>query len=352
MKGNIWLVFDIDGVITDGCVYIGKRGEEQKRLNMKDIDAVYELAKQGYSLAVVTSENNDFTEWVKDRFPWKQFYSGVKNKSTAIKKLREDNQIEKGCLIYIGDGKKDLCAFESADYRICPQDAIEDIRDAADLILSQPSGTGVLWELIKLIDNLFIKPSEPVNDLLMWQETLGEHLVLAKTLHQDTHCCKMIIDIANIIINAIHSKKRILLLGNGGSAADAQHIAAEFMGRFQKERNAWDVEALTVNTSLLTAIANDYSYEEVFSRQIQAIVKPKDVVIGISTSGFSRNVLFALHTAKKLGGITVLMTGRNGSCKDADVVLNVPSNNAARIQEMHILIGHFLAQYAEVRISK
>jgi YrbI family 3-deoxy-D-manno-octulosonate 8-phosphate phosphatase len=155
MNNKIWFVFDIDGVVTDGCVYVGKGGEEQKRLNLKDIDALYELAERGYSIVAVTAESNEFTEWVSRRFPWKLFFSGVKNKSVAVQQLRADNQIEKGCLIYIGDSKKDLNAFMQADYRICPSDAIDDVLKVVDVILRRPSGTGALWELIELSDKWF-----------------------------------------------------------------------------------------------------------------------------------------------------------------------------------------------------
>jgi 3-deoxy-D-manno-octulosonate 8-phosphate phosphatase KdsC-like HAD superfamily phosphatase len=100
MNKKYWFVIDIDGVITDGCVSIDREGEEYKRLNLKDIDAIYELAQRGHSLAVVTSEANGFTEWVKSRFPWDQFYSGIQYKLTALKQSRVENKIEKDCLIY------------------------------------------------------------------------------------------------------------------------------------------------------------------------------------------------------------------------------------------------------------
>ena len=345
MNDKIWFVFDIDGVITDGRVLVGKNGEEQKCLNFKDIDAVYELSRRGYSIAAMTAECNELTEWFRHRFPWKQFFAG-ENKLAALQKLKEEHKIEPGCLVYIGDGRKDLLAFAEADYRVCPSDAIVDIRRQATVVLQQPAGTGVLWELVELADKWFGNAKRPPG-LSLWEKNIEDHLALTKALQQDTRYHKAVIAAAEIIVNAIQSRQRVLILGNGGSAADAQHIAAEFMGRFQREREAWEVEALTVNTSLLTAVANDYTYDEVFSRQIRGIVKPRDVVIGISTSGRSKSVLSALDAAKKLSGTTLLMTGKNVCCSIADIVLNVPSDSVARIQEMHILTGHFWAQYAE-----
>ena len=135
---------------------------------------------------------------------------------------------------------------------------------------------------------------------------------------------------------------KILFMGNGGSAADAQHLAAEFVGRFEKERRGLAAIALTTDTSILTAVGNDYGFDQVFSRQIQALARPGDVVFGISTSGNSPNVVQALIAAKDVGAITIGMTGESGGKMAAvcDLCIQVPSKRTARIQEAHILIGH------------
>ncbi len=146
---------------------------------------------------------------------------------------------------------------------------------------------------------------------------------------------------------------KLILMGNGGSAADAQHIAAEFMGRFEKERRPLFAIALHTNTSIMTAIANDYGYEKVFVRQVEAIARPGDVVIGISTSGNSPNVLLALEKAKSLGCETIAMTGKKGG-KMADVakhVIRVESDRTPIIQECHIAIGHIMSKVIEDMIE-
>jgi D-sedoheptulose 7-phosphate isomerase len=142
------------------------------------------------------------------------------------------------------------------------------------------------------------------------------------------------------------------LFGNGGSAADAQHIAAEFVGRFAFDRPALPALALSVNTSCVTAIGNDFGFDLVFSRQIEALGKPGDVAIGISTSGNSANVLRALSVAKEMGLHTVALTGEGGGkLKDAvDLCICAPSNETPRIQECHILIGHVISQLVEQAI--
>ncbi len=149
-----------------------------------------------------------------------------------------------------------------------------------------------------------------------------------------------------IVSEAVVDGKKLILFGNGGSAADAQHIAAEITGRYKSERKALPAIALTTDTSALTAIANDYGYNEVFKRQVEALAKKGDVVVGISTSGNSKNVIKALKKAKKLGCKTIGLSGRDGGKmnKVCDINIVVPSSDTPRIQEMHILIGHIIAQ--------
>jgi D-sedoheptulose 7-phosphate isomerase len=158
--------------------------------------------------------------------------------------------------------------------------------------------------------------------------------------------------VAERMIRAFRAGNKILLFGNGGSAADAQHIAAEFVGRYYLDRPALPAQALTVNTSSLTAIGNDYAYDQIFSRQIEAFGKVGDVAIGISTSGNSRNVVEALRVARSNGIVTVGMTGESGGQlkEEADYCICVPSSDTPRIQEGHILVGHVLCELVEQAI--
>ncbi len=160
--------------------------------------------------------------------------------------------------------------------------------------------------------------------------------------------------VAKKIIEAFKKDKKVLLCGNGGSAADAQHIAAELSGRFYKDRKPLFAEALHVNTSYLTAVANDYSFEEVFSRLVDGMGREGDILIGISTSGNSQNVINAVKKAKDKGMLTIGFTGENGGkLKDlVDYLINVPSNDTPRIQEAHILIGHIICEIVERELFK
>ena len=148
------------------------------------------------------------------------------------------------------------------------------------------------------------------------------------------------------IVETLKNGRKVLLCGNGGSAADAQHIAAELTGRFKKERRGLPAIALTTDTSALTAIGNDYGYARVFVRQVEALAQKGDLLIGISTSGNSENVLLALELARELECTTIGLSGRDGGRMNdyCDLNLVVPSDDTARIQEMHIMIGHILCQ--------
>ena len=158
--------------------------------------------------------------------------------------------------------------------------------------------------------------------------------------------------IAKRIIKAYGEKKKVLIFGNGGSAADAQHIAAELVSKFYLERKGLPAIALNTNVSIITAIGNDYGYDRVFARQVEALAAEGDVVIGISTSGNSPNVLAALETAKGMGAFTVGLAGLKGSKIGAvaDLTFNVPSKDTPRIQEVHITAGHIICEIVESEI--
>jgi D-sedoheptulose 7-phosphate isomerase len=160
---------------------------------------------------------------------------------------------------------------------------------------------------------------------------------------------KVIIRVADVMTEALRKNHRLYFCGNGGSAADAQHLAAEFSGRFYRDRRALPAEALHCNTSYLTAVANDYSFDVVYARMIEGIAQKGDVLVGLSTSGNSGNIVKAFEAAKAKGVITVGFTGSSGGKmkEHSDYLINVPSQDTPRIQESHILIGHIICQLVE-----
>lgn len=184
---------------------------------------------------------------------------------------------------------------------------------------------------------------------LLVRQRVEESLGIKRALLKDEWILRRVVQVAQVLTETLASGRKVLLCGNGGSAADAQHIAAELVGRYRRERPGLPALALTVNTSSLTAIGNDYSYEMVFARQIEALAAPGDVLIAISTSGNSPNVLKAVDAAKARGVITVGLTGRGGGQLKwlADHCVSVPAEEADRAQECHLLIGHIWCEAVE-----
>ena len=178
---------------------------------------------------------------------------------------------------------------------------------------------------------------------------LTESLSVVQHLVDDPSVQQRVDEVAALMTACLKQGGCIYFCGNGGSAADAQHLAAELSGRFNFERDPLSAEALHCNTSYLTAVANDYGYEFVYSRMIEGRAKPGDVLVGITTSGNSRNVCLALQAGRQRGMKTVAMTGRSGgqAAQYADVLLNVPSDQTPRIQEAHILLGHLFCASVE-----
>jgi D-sedoheptulose 7-phosphate isomerase len=168
----------------------------------------------------------------------------------------------------------------------------------------------------------------------------------------DEALVNQIATVTDVITKAFQNGNAVYFAGNGGSAADAQHLAAEFSGRFYKDRKALPSDALHCNSSYLTAVANDYSYDVIYARLLEGLAKPGDVLVGISTSGNSGNIVKAFEMAKTIGVTTIGFTGqKGGKMKDlGDYLINVPSNTTPRIQESHILVGHIICELVEINI--
>ena len=183
-----------------------------------------------------------------------------------------------------------------------------------------------------------------IKDILLESIQVKEELLRTKI--------GQILEISELIIDCLKKNGKVILFGNGGSASDSQHIAAELVGRFKKDRPPLAAIALTTNTSVLTSLANDYGYDIVFARQIEALGQKNDVVIGISTSGKAKNVAAGIKQAKKMGLKTIALTGADGGelAKLADISLVVPSPITARIQEAHITVGHIICELIEQAI--
>ena len=187
---------------------------------------------------------------------------------------------------------------------------------------------------------------DTINTCILTSMKLNELLLNDSNIHST------LINIVDLIVNSYKKSNKVLLCGNGGSAADAQHIAAELSGRFYKDREPLYAEALHVNSSFVTAVANDYGFDHVYSRMLEACGKKEDVLFAISTSGNSKNIVNALIKANEIGIVTIGLTGNNkGEMNDyCDFLIEIPSIDTPRIQESHILIGHIICQLVEEKM--
>ena len=192
--------------------------------------------------------------------------------------------------------------------------------------------------------------SESLTNTGLLQRSLEEHLQVVQATLQSQ--LGEIERAGALIRDTLHQGHKVLICGNGGSAADAQHIAAELVGRYERQRKAWPAIALTTDTSALTAISNDYGYEEVFARQVEALASANDVLLALSTSGTSANVLKAVEKARELGCKTIALTGAAGEplASLCDLAVVVPAARTARVQECHITIGHLWCESIDAEL--
>lgn len=191
-----------------------------------------------------------------------------------------------------------------------------------------------------------------MNELV--RERIQDSIRVKQGLLENDALLEKVSELADEIVSCIRNGGKLVLCGNGGSASDALHFAGEIVGRFQKERNAWPAIVLNADVATMTAIANDYSYDEVFSRQAEAHLTGKDILIGISTSGNSKNVLKAIEVAHKKGAKTAALLGKDGGkiAPEVDYALVVPCNVTARVQESHICLIHIICEIAENELAK
>jgi D-sedoheptulose 7-phosphate isomerase len=188
-----------------------------------------------------------------------------------------------------------------------------------------------------------------MNDI---KSIINSAIDLNKLVLQNDTLLGQIKTVTEVLTQCFESGNKVMFCGNGGSAADAQHLAAEFSGRFYLDRKALPAEALHCNSSYLTAVANDYSYDLIYSRLLEGIGKHGDVLVGITTSGNSKNIINAFETAKEKGIITIGLTGESGGKMEilSDYLINVPSTDTPRIQEAHIMIGHIICELVESKL--
>ena len=346
-RGVRAIITDIDGVLTDGKLMLCDRAEINKRICFKDLDAVSLFREKGIKFGIISGESDEFTDLINRKMCPDYFFSGCKDKKKKLEEISDNEGIALSSICYIGDGKYDIEAIRAAGVGVCPLDAIEEVKQVSDFVLERNGGDGCLAAVLSLLfrENDTAKNAE--NDIVL--QDILEHKKAIDSIIRDCDLRNTIYIIAEEISKSLKQGGQLLLCGNGGSAADAQHLATELVSRFYYERIALNAEALTVNTSTLTAVGNDYSFDRVFARQVEAKGRPGDILLGLSTSGESENVIEAMKSAKQINMKTIAFTGKKDSALKnlADMTIAVPVEDTPRIQEMHILIGHVICELVE-----
>ncbi|HVW23886.1 MAG TPA: SIS domain-containing protein [Polyangiaceae bacterium] len=344
------LALDVDGVLTDGRVALGARGEESKGILFRDLDAITVARSKGFRIALVTGEEGPMVDAIAARVGPECVLSGRKDKHAALHELSERMGVSISQICFVGDADRDAAAFGCVGLGLTPRDGSARARAEAHQVLEAKGGEGAVAAavsvLLKRLDDEVHARSFETSLRRIAEDSLDAH----RRFIEESPA--VLGEIASAFVRAFRNGNKVLFCGNGGSAADAQHVAGELMGRFLVEREPWPAIALTTDTSILTAVGNDWAFEDVFARQVRALARPGDLVVGITTSGKSPNVLRALDDAKAKGAVRIGFTGSHGSVLAAhtDMCFRAPAADTPRIQELHILAWHSICEVVEAAL--
>lgn len=346
------LALDVDGVLTDGRVALGPSGEETKGIAFRDLDALTSARRAGLRIALVTGEVGPLVDVIARRTGAEHVIRGAKDKAAALRELALEMHADLARMCFVGDADRDAPAFDSVGLALAPADASPHAREHAHRVLTRPGGSGAVAEAVEIV----LRTTGNEAARLARERGLAAALAESIEAHQRLagEGTAALAEIARVLAAAIGMGKKVLFCGNGGSAADSQHVAAELVGRFARERDPWPAIALTTDTSILTAVGNDWSFDQVFARQVRGLARAGDVVAGISTSGSSPNVVRALEAARERGATAVAFTGARGGpvAEAADLQFRAPSSSTPRIQELHILAWHAICDVVEAELTR
>jgi D-sedoheptulose 7-phosphate isomerase len=341
------LALDVDGVLTNGSVTLTPSGEESKGVAFRDLDALARARRAGLRIALVTGEEGPLVMAIAAKAGAEFVLPGAKDKVAALEALSANSQVPLARICFVGDADRDALAFPLVGLSMCPADSSRAARRTATRVLSAHGGAGAVEEAIEMLlaegEEGDLRPGFENTLRRIAEDSLRAHEKLI------VESMPVLSEVASVLTRALKAGRRVLFCGNGGSAADAQHVAAELVGRFALEREPFPALALTTDTSILTAVGNDWDFKDIFARQVRAHARPGDVVVGISTSGKSPNVVQALEVARGLGAVTIAFTGRNGGpvAQAADVSFKAPDTATPRIQELHLLAWHGICEVVE-----
>lgn len=345
MKDVSLVVFDFDGVMTDNRVQVHQCGDEAVWCHRGDGLGIARLKEAAFEVVVLSTETNPVVA-ARCRKLGIEAIQSCDDKLSALQQFARGRSLSAGQIAYVGNDLNDLPCMQWVGWPIAVADAVPDVRAVARWVTRLPGGRGAVREVADrlLAARLNADPAIDWARQVVWQS-----VEVKQSIAGSEQLLSQIVRVARALAEVLRAGGRVFFFGNGDSAADAQHLAAELVGRLALERRALPAMALTVNTSVVTAIGNDSGYELAFARQLEAHARAGDMAIGITTSGNSANVLRAMESAREMGLRTIALTGARGG--RIRTIVNecvcVPSDNTQRVQEVHILIGHMLCEYAE-----
>ena len=344
------LALDVDGVITDGRVQLTVSGEETKGICVRDLDALTQARRAGLRLGLVTGEQGPLVDAIARRLHVDTVIAGAKDKRVGLIQLCDRLAVPASKVCYVGDADRDALAFSSVGLSLAPADASARARAKANRVLSARGGAGAVAEAVEILLGMRESGESRQHAEQSLRRVIEDSIRAHQKLLEES--VGTLADVAQVLTQCLRTGGKVLFCGNGGSAADAQHVAAELVGRFAIERQPFPALALTTDTSILTAVGNDWDFRDIFARQVRAHARAEDVVVGISTSGRSPNVVRALEAARERGAHTIAFVGRNGGpiAKAADTVFRAPDTSTARVQELHILAWHGICELVEAAL--
>jgi len=350
------IVYDFDGVMTDNRVSLTEDGLESVVCNRADGLGVDLLRRAGIPQIIISTETNNVVRARACKLGLEALH-GVPDKRKALVDYCEERGFELRRVAYVGNDLNDLDAMQCVGFPVSPADGHAAVRALAYLVTRAVGGAGVVRELAdELLASEERRREFPDGGPRRFAETIRRELDEAARLRtammNDPTTIEAVETMARTVVKSLRSGGRVIFAGNGGSFADAQHLAAEFVGRFMRERAPLAGICLGTNASTVTAVGNDYRFDDVFVRELRAVARKDDVFIALSTSGNSGNLITAIDAAREIGVHVFALLGKGGG-RIARLVpgLVVPSDNTARIQEMHITFGHILCGLVDLMMS-
>lgn len=349
------IVYDFDGVMTDNRVHVTQDGKEFVSCNRGDGLGVGMIKALGIRQVILSTETNDVVIRRAEKLGLEAIH-GSSDKGESLSRYCRQHDVDFGRILYVGNDINDLEVMRQVAFPVCPADAHPEVRKISQWCAKAKGGAGVVRELADKLaaqDGVGHKTYDFQCDdhIERIRTQLEAGIQIRQDILKDASLLGWVSNVADVIHATLKKGGKIIFAGNGGSFADAQHLAAEFVGRFMVEREPLASICLGTNSSLSTAVGNDYCFEHIFSRELKAIASNGDLLILISTSGNSENLLDAVRVAEGLELPVFGLVGKDGGslAQRIDCFI-VPSEHTARIQEMHITIGHVLCDLVDQKI--